>query len=316
VTIQEAKTKTKMLIDNYSISGTLIADTNKNQKDYLFKMPHFFDTAQKEIAQVKPIRKTHRISQNLPPNLLTRPFEIIPFCGTDLIYSVGSAYGYSFAVDDPATVYVEYEYPKDVWNEIEAITHTEDGQGYRAYKGVILNPANALAVRLRFTGASYYNTKNRALYDVRFSSAARVPECQPFMLYAMPSDFYKLGQVIQKGNAWTNDAYKTPLFYWEHPKTLAIDCSYAGDFAIEYHAMPKTIDGATAETAEFEVDTESQEAIPIYAAAMCLQHENDRAYHELYAMYQGKLLNLDANTGGKPKAVVNSLFTNTRPKLF
>lgn len=99
----QAKTKTRKLIEQYSVNGVVIADTNKNLKDYMYKMPDYFDMAQKEIATIKPIRKTHKVSQNLPANKLGNPFEIVAHSDTDLTYSANSAYAYSFAVNDVIT---------------------------------------------------------------------------------------------------------------------------------------------------------------------------------------------------------------------
>lgn len=52
MTLQEGKRKVYMLMDEYSSGGTITPD-----EDIENKMADFFDTAQKQVCALKPIRK-------------------------------------------------------------------------------------------------------------------------------------------------------------------------------------------------------------------------------------------------------------------
>jgi len=53
MTLGQAKTKARKLMDEYSLNGLPVPETSKSVADYTLKMNDLFDAAQKEAAQVK-----------------------------------------------------------------------------------------------------------------------------------------------------------------------------------------------------------------------------------------------------------------------
>ena len=104
----QAKTKTRILIDQYSTRGSVISTDNINLSDYLKKMPFYFDSVQKEIATTqKFIRKTFQIVHAYPSNLITgNTFDIQKHINTDIsFYAVAKSY--TFEISGNAEVYIE-----------------------------------------------------------------------------------------------------------------------------------------------------------------------------------------------------------------
>lgn len=321
--LAQGRNKVFMLIDSYSRSGTVLDQNSPKQKDYTYKIPYLFDTAQKQVATIKKIVKAKKISHNMPVNVLQSPlyqFDIVQYTGTDQIYAApGTAKAYYFEVDDVATVYIEEQTSTGVWTILKTITNTLTNAGvFTAYKGLITPSVSTNQVRIRFSGTTGYNHRNRALFNFPFSDASRVPDYKKYVLYTMPSDFYQLNKVVLKGQIVNSQPYEnTADFYWEQRNIIAINYHNVGEYSIEYFAYPTTIDSTTLDTYEFEVDPEAQEALPFFVASQLLLNENNTAGDRLLAIYNNMLANLDTRITNGANAVQNALFSgNGLNKLF
>jgi hypothetical protein len=311
-----AKTKTFQLIDLYSRSGILLDPNGTKQKDYTLKMPLFFDMAQKEISTIKKIVKQYKTSHVMPANKLSAPlyqFDSVSNTGDDQIYEATDIGAYYFEVDDVCDIEFSEEI-LGVWTPMFTINHTANPGTYTAYKG-IMDTENK--VRMTFKGGTRYNHRNRAMFGDRFSSVNRVPNYQKYVLYQIGPRFYQLNKVILKGQLTESRQYEqTADFFWEKRDTIALNWYAVGEYVIEYFAYPSDINLDVADSYEFEVDTEAQEAIVYYAAAQVLLNENNIVGDRLLNKYNTILANLNPKIANGANFVSNSLFQGTSNRLF
>lgn len=320
--ITQCDDKVIKLINYFSISGNIIPTVDPNSQDYRLRFRAHYDAAQKEISTVKTIRRTHKISQNPIPNQLNNPlymFDIIQHLDTDLTdMTAKGSKAYTFKVDNIATIYVEEEI-NGVWTVLETINHTTPVGEFTEYKGLITASSTTNNIRVRFSGSYPYNIRDRALFKYTFPNAEAVPQHQRYNLYTMPTVFYKLNKVVFKGDASQGYPYNpTADFFWEKSNVIAINYYNKGEYTIDYNAYPQDITDSTPSSYEFEVDIEAQELIPFYTAAMVMMDENGNINNKLYAIYQGKVANLDNNISNGATSVLNTMFTgnNGQSKLF
>jgi len=312
-----AQTKTFILLDSHSRSGTILDPSGAKQKDYLLKMPYMFDTAQKQIATVKKIVRTKKISHAMPMNKLENPkyqFDIIQSNGDDQIYKVDkTANAYYFEVDDVCQVLIEEETSEDVWDVLETINNPLVNAGvFTPYKGILTPSDEENNIRIRFIGNTLYNHRNRALWGEKFSDVTRVPDYNRYVLYTVEK-LYQLSKVILKGQVFNGQAYdNTDAYYWERQDVIAIGWYNVGEYSIEYFAYPNDITSTTGDDVEFEVDIDAQELIPSYAAAMCVLNENNVVGDRLLNEYNVKLANLDPKIKRGSNIVRNTMFTLPR----
>lgn len=310
-----------MLIDSYSKSGTILDQNGTKQKDYTYKIPLFLDQAQKLVATIKKIVKAKPISHNMPCNILQSPLyqhDIVQHLTSDQTYQATGATAYFFEVDDVATVYIE-EQINGVWTVLSTLSNTLINAGqFTPFKGLIMANSPTNAIRIRFSGASGYNHRNRALFNFPFSDVSRIPNYERYVLYTMPDDFYQLNKVILKGNIANSQPYENTCdFFWEKKNIIAIGYYNVAEYSIEYFAYPSDITTATDNDYEFEIDTDAQEALPYYAAAQLMLKEDNNVGDRLLAMYNNILANLDTKISNGPVGVQNSLFSsNAGNKLF
>lgn len=285
----EAKKRALSLMAEYSIDGVVTSDGEN--ADYLNRMNRFADQAQKELSQVKKIHAVYHIAHNTikPQQGLLTGFELKQHTpDADIIDTYPGSKAYYFEVDNVADIYIE-ENVNGVWTPLATINNTTKGQ-FTAYKGLInaSNPSNQ--IRLRFSGDYVYNIRNKALFAYTFPTADDVPVYRPYTRYDMPSDFMELQKVIQETD--TRQYKEMIAFYWEGKRTLVLNYYDIGSFDIHYYRYPTTIDSTTADTYEFEVDIEAQEAIPFYLAGHALLDENPTIAIQLLNEYQLRLSRL------------------------
>ena len=150
------------------------------------------------------------------------------------------------------------------------------------------------------------------MFKYAFPTVSAIPLYQRYNLYTMPSNFYQLNKVVLKGNVSNSQQYQnTTDFYWEQRNVIAINYYNVGEYSISYFAYPQDITDLTANTYEFEVDIEAQEAIPYYAAAHVLMDEQGKkdVSNSLLAIYNNKLANLDTKLTTSNNGVENTLFS-------
>ena len=318
----EARLKTIRLLNQYSNAGNLIPSSDGNTLDFTLRFPTLFDACQKEIATTaKYIHRVKRISQNPIPNLLPTPlytFNILQHLATDLVDMAAiEAKSYYFEVDGVADIYIEEQTSPGVWTNLATIHNTTPKGQYSVYKGFtgVVDPTHT--VRVRFSGSYPYNIRNRALFAYLFPTTDDIPNYVKYVQYTMPSDFYMLNRVVQKGNTmlYTN----TVDWQFEGRNVVAVNYFLIGEIDVFYYAYPATIDDTVADAYIFEIDEEAAQAMPYYVASQCLIDDpiNKSVSDKLYAMYQGKLANLvNAVTQGST-TVKNSMFTGDGTnKLF
>jgi len=318
-----AQTKTFVLLDSYSRSGLLLDPQGPKQKDYALKMPMLFDAAQKQIATIKKIVRTKKISHAMPCNKLASPtyqFDIVQNYGDDQIYKAeGPANAYYFEVDDVCQVVIEEETSEDVWDNLETFNNPLGNAGeFTAYKGLLSPTSQDNDIRIRFIGNTLYNHRNRALFGEKFSDVSRVPDYTSYVLYLVNAKFYQLNKVILKGQEFSHQAYvNTDDYYWEQKNIFAINWYSVGEYWIEYFKYPEDITSETAEDVEFEVDVDAQELIPFYAASMCVLNENNVVGDRLLNEFNVKLANLDPSIKKGSNNVRNTMFTGyAKKKLY
>lgn len=266
MTLEEAKTRVLELIDlEYNESGVKVEAAEVAQQTA--RLATILDIAQKEIAQVKYIRRSVRIVQNNPENLIKGVEGIVTHSTEDIVYSVPAARSYSFSVDDAAAVTIRVVTPDG--NTDVTTSHTDITGAIKTYKQAITLPDDATEVQLIFAGNSRYNIIGPALFAEAFSSSDRIPEWGEFTRYTMPTDFWMLDSVKC---TLVDNSQNTP-FIWENPHTLAIKYDAAGEYVIAYYAWPKTILRNTPAEHEFEVDDDAQQVMLQFAAQVLLMND-------------------------------------------
>ena len=307
------------LLNVYSASGNLTPISDASVQDAVLRFPAFVNICQNEIATTsKYIHRKKIISQNPIPNMLTNPyctFDIQAFLGIDLVDMVAmGAKSYNFEVDNLATIYIE-EQVNGVWQALPipiVINNTVKGQ-YTIYKGFIV-PSNSINnVRVRFSGLYPYNIRNKALFAYTWSSVGDMPIYQRYSEYVLPTDFFQLMNIVDKGNK----------IKWEFKgrNTIAIDYFLIGEIDIQYYAYPTEVSITPDDNFIFDLDEEACQCFAFYVASQVLIDDpiNKSVGARLFDIYQGKLANLtNAITQGS-QSVTNSMFNlsdNLQERFF
>jgi len=310
----QARDKAIKLLNQYSNAGNLILSTDGNTLDYTLRMPALFDTCQKEIASTaKYIHKALTLSQNPIPNQLSNPLQTFDVVQYLLMYLVDMAaigsQSYYFEVDGVADIYIEEQTSPGVWTNLITINNTTPKGQYTVYKGFtgVSNVANI--VRVRFAGLYPYNIRNRALFAYLFPTIDDIPNYQKYIKYTMPSDFYLLRKVVNKGNSilYSN----TIDWQWEGRNVISVSYFLTGEIDVFYYAYPADILDTVLDTYVFELDEEACQAMPYYVASQLLIDDPvlKSVADKLYAMYQGKLANLTNAVTQGSQSVRNTMFS-------
>lgn len=312
--IGEVKDKAIKYINYYSVSGNIVSSSDPSYLDYSLRMNSLIDTAQKEIATTaKSIRKQTKISQNPITSQICNTdeaFDIEQHLDEDITYEATGSRAYTFKVDNVADIYIEQSSDEGTtWTLISTVNHLTPTGYFTEYKGLIIPASLTNLVRLRFSGSYIYNFRDIALFAYTFPNSGVIPQYRSYNLYTMPSDFYKLIKVTFKGSVADSNNYNhNPQFYWEQSNILALNYYSIVEATIDYKAMPTTITDSTLDSVSLEIDTEAQEAIPYYVAAHLMMDENGNINNKLYAIYQGKISNLDDSIKNGQTNIKNTLF--------
>jgi len=116
----------------------------------------------------------------------------------------------------------------------------------------------------------------------------------------MPGDFRS---AIRVSRADGRDARQYTA--WADDKTLEITAP--GEYTVDYLAFYQPIDDASDDTA-VDVPPEAEPALIAGVAAMCVQHENEILYTQLFRENQGLLANLKPKPSPVPDRALNRLF--------
>lgn len=316
------KKDTLKLLNQWSISGNLIPETDENTLDMTLRFPAFLNKYLQEIATTaKYIHKKKSISQNPITNLLPNPltcFDIIQHTDQDLTTMVAKgAKSYHFMIDSVATWVIEEERTAGVWTELSSASQSSPKGEYTRYKGFTGCTDPSYNVRIRFTGAYPFNVRDRALYAYLFPTVEDVPNFERYVIYEMPTDFFMLNKVVLKGQSMVYD--NTLDWNWEGRNKIAINYFLVGEIDIFYHAYPEIVPDNVADNYILQLDEEACQALTYGVASEVFRTDpqNKSVSDKLYSVYQGKLANMTNVITMGSTAVKNTLFrTDGTTKLF
>lgn len=316
------KEDTLKLLNQWSISGNLIPLTDENTLDMVLRFPAFLNKYLQEIAtSAKYIHKVKSISQNPIPNLLPSPlscFDIIQHTDQDLTTMLAKgAKSYHFMIDGVSSWIIEEERASGVWTELSNGSQVSPKGEYSRYKGFTGVTDPSYNVRIRFTGLYPYNVRNRALYAYVFPTVSDIPDYERYVIYQMPSNFYMLNKVVQKGNGMIYD--NTLDWNWEGRDKIALNYFLVGEIDVHYHAYPDIVADNVADDYILQLDEEACQAATYGVACEVFRTDpqNKSVSDKLYAVYQGKLANMTNVVTLGSTSVKNSLFkTDSTAKLF
>ena len=287
----EAKSKAFKLIKKYSDAGEIIDATDEAHQDYLLRMNDLADDAQKEIARFIKIPAVYSFTQWDDDNLLgINAFDMERYTpGATVEKTATGAKSYYFEVDRPCTVYIEEEI-LGVWTVIETISPTTITT-FTAYKGNLTLTTDTDSVKIRCAGTYPYTIRNRALFANSYATDADVPDYKAFVAHVLPTDFMEFDKIMR----WYDQRqYQlvTGDYRYTGKKTIELNFFLNGQFDVHYFKLPTTIDDATDDSYDFEVDDNAQNLIPYYMAAHLIMHEKQNIYVALKQEYDNKLVNL------------------------
>lgn len=304
----EAKKRVAMMTGNYSELGTEIAPSATRVKDFYMKLPSLFDMAQKQIATTAYIRKNLYISHLLPFTPEEWQLKTYTHKNNDITFSVPNAYAYCFKVDNDSQIIIEGI------DEAGTVTILDEVKGYSLggftlFKDLIHLDKDYKQIQIRFTGDTYYNIKDIALYDVNFTSYASIPDFGAYIRYPMPRNFYKALKAEIKGGTAYEPLSDSAWEIIDYDNAITVSASISGEIRIEYAARTCEITSDTEDIYEFEISYEAQLAMLHLVASMVLE-KDDYAQSQLqYAKYIERLSNIDADKGlQKRQRVVKAVY--------
>jgi hypothetical protein len=316
------KSDTLKLLNQWSIRGNLIPLTDENTLDMVLRFPAFLNKYLQEIAtSSKYIHRVKSISQNPIPNMLPNPlscFDIIQHTDQDLTSMLSKgAKSYHFMVDGVSSWVIEEERTSGIWTELSSGSQSSPKGEYTRYKGFTGVTDTSYNVRIRFTGLYPYNVRNRALYAYVFPTVEDIPDYERYVIYEMPTNFFMLNKVVQKGQGLIYD--NTLDWNWEGRNKIALNYFLVGEIDVHYHAYPDVVPENVADEYVLQLDEEACQAATYGVACEVFRTDpqNKSVSDKLYAVYQGKLANMTNVITLGSTSVKNTLFkTDSTSKLF
>ena len=307
------------LLNVYSSSGNLTPISDSSVQDAVLRFPAFVNICQNEIATTaKYIHKKKIISQNPIPNMLTNPlttFDVQAHLGLDLIDMVAmGAKSYNFEVDNLATIYIE-EQVNGIWIILRTLTNTVKGQ-YTIFHGFVGASSATNNIRVRFSGLYPYNIRNKALFAYVWNDIIDMPVYQKYAEYTLPTDFFQLNKVVNKGDSML---YQNTID-WEFQgrNVIAVNYFLIGEIDIFYYAYPMEVSTTPDDNFIFDLDEEACQCLAFYVASQVLIDDpiNKSVGARLFDIYQGKLANMSNVITQGSQSVINSMFLSVGSKLF
>lgn len=295
VTVNDIWEKVRVLIDEYTEDGNLIAESEVI--DLKKKSIVLADMAQKELFRSADFYKTFEFLAKRPVNLLNSDFGVYDFKGEDVYLpnssGINGAKAYYFMANGVGTAYIQ-EF-NGSWVTLETIdintTNTTE------FKGVITPSDATLNIRLVFSGTSHYFYSNAALYELPYSTN-KIPSFKPYYKVEMPSDFKSISQIVKETNS--NGYERFDDYRWEGFRDLYININFEGNIRIQYKPVPTTLVSATD---TLEIDDISAEAIPYYIAARLSPFEQT----ELVGFFEGKYEQVKASTYARQPSPIGQI---------
>jgi len=212
---------------------------------------------------------------------------------------------------------IEEERTSGVWTELSSGGQTSPKGQYTRYKGFTGVTDPSFNVRIRFTGDYPYNVRNRALYAYNFPTVEDIPDYERYVIYEMPTNFFMLNKVVQKGQGLIYD--NTLDCNWEGRNKIALNYFLVGEIDVHYHAYPDVVPENAADEYVLQLDEEACQAATYGVACEVFRTDpqNKSVSDKLYAVYQGKLANMTNVITLGSTSVKNTLFkTDSTSKLF
>lgn len=257
-----------MTFGDFKTQLSAIVDERPLSSDSLVKLIPLINNGLNVVMMVAPKKKKHKIVQ---ADLMSRYTLKDPLQNFSIRYYFESAdekntheadkaKAYYFAVDNVATVYVEIK-NGDAWEIAEEINHVPQS-GFTAYKGLI--PTNGVA-RLRFSGDTYYNYRNIAMWDINFPNVESIPNFQEYSDHEMPDDFYAPSGIYIIGNLGEHRPFND--YKWEAKNILRLNYYSVGEFIVEYDAYPEKLLAGSPDATEIDIAPEAEEALLNFVAS-------------------------------------------------
>lgn len=283
MTLGELKKASMALIEEYSDN---ISSNYSTDEDISRKLNPIIDAVQHELATIKKIRRSVKINNRLPDNLIINTKGINIHNDIDLTFTASKGKSYTFYVDDNAKITI-----KRGGNIIDSISHiaTENGE-YERIRGLIDNPNNE-KIDIIFSGDNYYTIKDFAIYAANFSTIERIPDYTDYIEYELPNAFYQL-EAVKLRNGKTIMSLPSELEL-KDKNTLIIKREATGEYEIKYFAYPEAITDATDNAYELEIDEDAQRLMMYAIAADVLKNDRSVRYEDFERKYRDKLSLLD-----------------------
>ncbi|MCL1820282.1 MAG: hypothetical protein FWG36_06470 [Oscillospiraceae bacterium] len=123
------------------------------------------------------------------------------------------------------------------------------------------------------------------------------------VVYEMPDDFQSVIGVTRA------DGYNAlPFIAWPGDRELEIAYLATGEYVVDYLAFYDSIGDDITDDTVLDVPPEAEPALIAGVAAMCVQHENEVLYAQLFRESQGLLSNLKPKARPMQERALNRLF--------
>lgn len=277
----EAKQRVMQLIDEYSVRGSVVGQSDGNVADYYRKVKNVIDMAQKKVAEQRYIYKTKTYTHILP--VIGRPFlGLFNNAGTFHFHSP-KAYAYSFKVLGNATAHIE-AITNGTSNTITTIDCVGNGE-IKAYSANLDEDADGFQIRFEGNG---FTVKSPAMFNAPITE---IPFIDEYIEYPLPDNCNRILKITCE--TYMNKEYKE--FAFNTAGKIGLALNRQGIVNLTYAAYPTTITPKTEDTFELELDPNGINAMCFYAAALLLQLEDYSAYTSLMQQY----LDIMANSQNK-----------------
>jgi hypothetical protein len=296
--LSEAKVYAIQLINEYSVSGTLVSSSDGNYQDLIKRMNPLANTVQMELAKLVKIPGVHSISQNPITNLLgLYAFdEAQHFPGTNLTYQATGAKSFSIEVDGPCALAFD-EQVSGTWTPLSGTYSVNGGTPssfsgsiavsgitkFTNYRGLLTIASASNAVRITVTATYPIKSRYRALFAYPYATADKVPWYRAYIPYDLPTDYWAFNKMMrsydQRQFAENKDYILTS------DQKMHLSWFLTGQFDIYYWKKPTVITNDTSDSYEFEVDDDAQSLIPWFIGGYAIYPDNQNLGIQLLNQY-------------------------------
>ena len=278
MTYGEYKKYILMKLDEYS--GDLAEMTDDSE--LAEKLPYAINEAMRFVFYGKNITRLWHFVQGESFNAV-KPQCVTEHRNEDIEFSTDDAYGYYFEVDDKAEVkiFVNGNYTQTIVYEPK-----DDYPMFVSKKGL----TGGGSLKLVFTGDTYYRIKNVCLYNVRFSSEARIPNYSEWCEHEIPKGLYKVNRVFRMLESGVKEYIPFEIM----GRKLLLPSYESGCFIAESTFFPEMVSKDTPNDTEIDVPVDVEYVIITKACALLSQ---DADYAEFVADAEQGMMMLEQGFG-------------------